>query len=286
MSNGSANLLRMFRTFEQQLLEDLQHASAVAARSVDRDIAADEAARHFLAAHLPGHLAVGQGETVDQGGTRSGNLGIVVSSEEQPFRCGIDDPGLFLIEGVVAAGEVRSFLTRERLAEAIETGARFKRLRNQYSVGDEAFSNPADVARFYECPPFFVFASETSIKVPKLIEQLGTTTPQRSAFGSGSPLAPVDAVFILGKGCAIDLGNGRGSLAYLQAVDDQRTAPVTGWVWQRTEHVLVDLLLWLSVTMPRVKRVRSIAGNYLVKSMQEHRGIAASDLPPSQQERR
>jgi hypothetical protein len=283
MSNGSANLLRMFRTFERQLLQDLEHASAVAARSVDRDIAADEAARHFLSAHLPSHLAVGQGEVVDQGGARSDDLGIVVSSEEQPFRCGIDDPGLFLIEGVVAAGEVRSFLARERLAEAIYAGAKFKRLRNQYSVGDEAFSNPADVARFYECPPFFVFAFETSIKVPQLIEQLVTTRPQRSAFGSGSPLAPVDAVFILDKGCAIDLGNGRGSLAYLRTVEEQRTAPVTGWVWQRTEHVLVDLLLWLSVTMPRVKRVRSIGGHYLVKSMQEHRGIAASDLPPSQE---
>jgi hypothetical protein len=53
-------------------------------------------------------------------------------------------------------------------------------------------------------------------------------------------------------------------------------------VWQRTEHVLVDLLLCLSVTMPRVKRARSIAGNHLVRSMHEHHGIAASDLPPSQ----
>jgi len=278
MSNGSANLLRIFRTFEQQLLRDLEEASAAAACSGVGDNAFREAARHFLAAHLPGHLSVGTGEIVDQDDSRSGRLEIVVSGADQPFRCGIDDPGIFLVEGVVAAAEVRSILTVEGLVEAIRVGARYKRLRNRYSVGDEALSGPSDVARFYESPPFFVLASGTSIRVPELIEQLAGATPQHSPSGSGSALGPVDAVFVVGKGCAIDLGEGRGSLAYLRTVERGHTEAVTGWVWQRTEHVLVDLLLWLSVTMPRVKRARSIAGHYLVKSLQEHHGIAASDL--------
>jgi hypothetical protein len=284
MPNGSANLLMMLRTFDRLLSRNLQHASAEAALSVEDGIASDMAARHFLSAHLPNHLAVGTGEIVDQEDSRSGDLGIVVSSEDQPFRCDIDAHGMFLMEGVVAAGEAVSFLTEDSLAEVIQVGARYKRLRCRYLVGDEALSNPADVARFYECPPFFVLAFETSIKIPKLMDQLVTMTPRRSAFQSGSPLAPVDAVFIVDKGCAIDLGNGRGSLAYLRTAENGHTVPVAGWVWQRTEHVLVDLLLWLSVTMPRVRRARSIAGNYLVRSMHEHHGIAASDLPPNQNE--
>jgi uncharacterized protein DUF6602 len=111
MPNGPTNLLKMLRTFDRQLSRSLQHASAEAARSDGDGIASDQAARHFLATHLPNHLAVGTGEIVDQDDSRSGDLGIVVSSEDQPFRCGIDDHGLFLIEGVVTSGEARSFLT-------------------------------------------------------------------------------------------------------------------------------------------------------------------------------
>ncbi len=268
---GDQPLSALFRRLERELRGCLDRTRGESPASL---------VRQFLNGHLPKHLTVGTGDVLDRDGTRSNRIDVVVANEDQPFRCGINQSNLFVIEGVVAAGEVRHALDAAGLDEAIDAGRRFKKLRNRYCTSDATFSNSSDVARFYECPPFFLIASELSMAVEPLLSRLAGATAQRSATGGGTALAPIDAVFVLGQGCAIDTGDGTGSVAYVRTVDGDRTVPVMGWVWQWTEQVLVDLLLWLGATMPRVRRLNSVAGYYLVESLRERHGVATGGTQP------
>src|SRR4051812_27988330 len=88
--------------------------------------AVENADRDFLRSFVPRRLAIGTGEVIDHNGNRSAQTDVVVANEDHPFTFTGDDPGLFFIEGVSAAGEVKSVLTTQHMASTIEASRRFK----------------------------------------------------------------------------------------------------------------------------------------------------------------
>lgn len=262
---ATPDLTNMLITQETRLRLALEEARHTYAHATIKGNEVEQAFRDFLSDHLPAYWSVGTGEAVDLSGKRTRQLDVVVSNEDQPFRSPIHDASLFFIEGMAAAGEVKSNLTREELRRAASVGTSLKALRNTHQNGDIVQSNPSDRERFYECPPFFVIAFESSMSGESIIQQLSELPPV-SADGSEVVLNPIDAVFILGSGAAINYGDGQGALQFVTKRDNGEKFSLPGWVWEgQQQAVLVTFLTWLSATAPRVRRFVNIGTDYLMK---------------------
>jgi hypothetical protein len=220
----------------------------------------ESAFREYLEASLPRHFSIGTGEVIDISGARSRQADVVVANQDQPFRAEINEPGLYLIEGVTAVGEVKSSLTTSELSKAVVAGTAFKRLRSTYLAGDTRIANPYDFERYYMCPPFFVVAFESNVAIQTLLTTLDSAALVPSSSGEPPHIPPVDAVFILGSGMAMrfDTKSALG-LALHDGTD------INGWAYLQDDSVLVGMLEWLGFAMPRVHRLSSITPQYFIR---------------------
>jgi hypothetical protein len=204
--------------------------------------------RQIIADHLPRAFAVGQGEVVDSLGNRTGQVDLVITNEYQPFRWAADEPGVHIIEGVCAGGELKSLLGHTELADVIAKGSRFKRLRYRAHSGAQVYGrHEADLDRFYESPPFIGVAVESSVSVQTMLDRLASAPTVPSSDGVGGSQDPVDAIFLLDRGVALNLGDGNGQLKFLEPNGNL----VAGWVFYETNTVLAEMLVWLYRVMPR-----------------------------------
>jgi hypothetical protein len=112
---------------------------------------------------LPRALAVGQGEVIDTSDRRSGQTDVVIADLDHPFTFAPSEPGLFLIEGVTAGGEVKAVLTSTELDGALANAARFKALEAAHQRGNLIHALPSDTARFYDHRPYFLVALESQL---------------------------------------------------------------------------------------------------------------------------
>jgi hypothetical protein len=254
----SSQLRGMFEAVESQMRSKLEQARATFAHPGNKGDECEDSARSFLRMYLPRRLAVGHGEVIDQAGHRSGQVDILIANEDQPFTFSDGERGLFMVEGIAAAGEVKARLTTHELQRTIDAGIAFKRLKNDHPNGTMTHTNPSALERFYVCPPFFGLAYESNVAIPTIIQRLN------DAHVSNSPTStpPVDAIFILGRGWAINFGDGQGALTFITPEGQH----MRGWVWQNSAAVLVDLLSWLSAVMPRCVCFSSVVTPYLIKS--------------------
>jgi len=228
----------------------------------------ENAVRDFLSQHLARNFAVGTGEAIDAQGARSGQLDVVISNIDQPLISPVNDAGLFLIEGVASAGEVKSKLTTQELRSAISAAVKFKRLRNVHNPGDLISSNPVDIARYHECPPFFLLAMESEVAIPTLLRELHNASASKgrevSVGSTGNPpitVPPIDAAFVLGQGAAFLFTE--GSSFGLNKANGER---VLGWTFSHRETgVLTEFLMWLHAAMPRVIRFAPVSTPYLTR---------------------
>ena len=238
---------------ETELRAKLAGARAELVNPGNRGDAAEIAVRDFLADHLPRTLEVGQGEVIDSEGGRSPQTDVVITTQDHPFRYPPGDPGLFLVEGVVAFGEVKTRLTHAELDDCFRKGAKAKALQRLNFVGSEVFTNDTDRRRWVEGPtPFFVFAFETALDPESLLRWIG---------GSGTPSA-IDAVFVLGKGAAIDFADGEGSFR-MQVETTGRS--LSGWAWMENAPALLTFLSWLH-GLPVIRHRTSPLNPYLKSS--------------------
>jgi hypothetical protein len=235
------------RQWEHRLKTSLQESRVKFGQSADRGEGNAAAFRQFLRAHLPPKYRIGQGEVIDYRGNRSSQTDVVVADEEQPFQ--IDEsPQLFIIEGVGAAAEVKTTLTAEELRDSLRKAERFKVLeavlgKATMLSSPQHHGNPnSDILRFYRRRPFFVFAYEGAIDQNTLLEVAA------SRERPDEP-PPIDAIFILDKGFALNYWDGNGSLGYLDLATRQIAR---GWRWwAEPSFTLVWLLMWLNSVMPR-----------------------------------
>src|SRR5712692_7857540 len=148
MADSGAEILKgMISAVEDEMLARLEQARGAFAHAGDKGATVEEAMRTTLRKYLPAVIRVGQGEVIDTAARRSGQTDVLIASPEHPFTFPVDGPGLFLIEGVVAAGEVKSVLTSKELESALNASTKFKALEARMS--GRAKTTDADVARFY-----------------------------------------------------------------------------------------------------------------------------------------
>jgi hypothetical protein len=139
---------------------------------------------------------------------------------------------------------------------AIEAAQKLKVFRPTFSKGSMIHTNVSDTERFYSCPPHFVFALESELTLPTIAASITAKDPDLNERPYGS----IDAVFVLGKGWAINFGDGTGGYKYADANGISRP----GWQWAATDAVLFHCLAWLSAVMPVVLRFEPIILGYMV----------------------
>ena len=247
--DGPVDVLRqVLEPADHRLRLALDFARARPGHAASKGALLESELRRILADHLPRALGVGQGEVVDSLGNRTGQVDLLITNEHQPFRWGADVPGIHIIEGVSAGGELKSTFGTKELADVLDKGARFKRLRYRAHAGAEvAGRHDADLARFHESPPFLVLALETSVATGTLLDRLADSPTVPAPDGKGAPQDPVDAVFLLDRGVALNLGNGNGQIKFVGANDE----PIPGWVFYESHTVLAEMLTWVYRVMPR-----------------------------------
>lgn len=242
---------------EDQMRAKLEEARATFGAPGDKGASVEDIFRTFLRQYLPTRLKVGHGEIIDLKGRRSRQTDVVIVSEDHPFTFTPDLPGLFFIEGVCAASEVKTNLTSTELKNALESSCQFKQFEVSPGKGTMAHTNPSDIKRFYRCPPWFLIAFESQLTLSSLKNEIVEFEKQNSV--KSNKIA--DAVFVLGRGWAINFGDGKGSFQFRTA----EGTSVKGWVWKNSNSVLFDLFGWLSAVMPRMIRFEPILPKYTLK---------------------
>lgn len=253
---GPADILRdKIAAVEAQMRAKLDEIRATFAHPADKGTSAEDSFRAFLREYLPRRLAVGHGEIVDRQGRRSRQTDLVIVTEDHPFTFTADLPGLFFIEGVCGAGEVKTNLTATELQKGLESSSDFKRMEAQ-TKGVMVYTNPSDRDRFYRCPPCFLVAFESQLTLAAILEKNVQFTTDRGLEATRL----LDAVFVLGRGWVINFGDGKGAFQFRGANGES----VAGWADNESDSVLFDLLGWLSIVMPRMIRFEPILPSYMV----------------------
>ena len=249
----------MIDTAEAQMKAKLDEARATFTHPGDKGTFCEVSFRAFLRQYLPRRLELGNGEIVDHNGRRSRQTDVVVVSEDHPFTFTPDIPGLFFIDGVCAASEVKAKLTSTELKNTLENSCQFKRLEIVLGKHTIVSSNESDLKRFYKCPPYFLVAFESQLKLSTILEKINDFVESKG-FGVNEVNKILDAVFIIDRGWIINFGDGKGSYRFRIPTGEL----VEGWRCREPDSVLFDLLGWLSVVMPRMIRFEPILPRYIL----------------------
>jgi len=158
------------------------------------DVLANEV-RTLLRELVPSSVVIGHGDIVDAEGRRLKQTPIVVAALTHSFALDGSARGVFYIEGVRAAGEVRSVLNRDDWDEAIKNASMFETLR-----AHRRRTTRSRKGRVAEAPAWFLFASRSTIPL--------------SEIGARLVDAPIDGVFVLDQGCVSGAPDGQGLLVF------------------------------------------------------------------------
>jgi hypothetical protein len=252
-----AKIAELFACQDGRLALDLKEARSKFSQSGDKGDAAEKALRSVLRDFLPRTYDIGNGEIIDCWGRRSQQTDVVITNADQPLAFPDDLPGLFLIEGVAGAGEVKSVLTTTELNKALDASRQFKTLTVMHAPGSLTISNTHDLNRFGDHPPWFLFSFESELAIKTIYRRL----VEVSGTGPATDTKLLDAVFVLGRGYLINLGDGTGTLK-VGSLD----RPRTGWVYTEDSATTMHLLTWLSIVAPRQWRSTPVLPFYILPS--------------------
>ena len=153
------------------------------------------------------------------------------------------------------ADRTLAILTPEHLEQSIANSRRFKELEALPGRGLRV-ATPSDIIRFHDHRPWFLFAYESQLTLETIVERVQASATAKLSNHD----MQVDAVFILDRGVAINLGDGTGSFGVARP-DETR---YTGWVINPNgEQTLFALIAWLSMVMPRSVRVTPLLPEYM-----------------------
>lgn len=251
----TSTLAALVSAAEVRMRAELAEARVTLEHRGSKGDLAEEAFRSFLRKYVARRHAIGHGEVVDSSGSRSTQTDVVIANEDHPFTFTEDQPGLFFAEGVSAAGEVKAVLTTQHLKSTIENSRRWKTLRSSPGEGTMVHSNTEDLARFYESPPYFLFAFESQLSLEAVLK----TLIESGSYSATPSVRQLDAVFMLDTGTLIDVGSGAGSFQ----IRDPDGTPGSGWRTGSSGAVLFDALRWLTIAMPRLVRFEPVLARYL-----------------------
>ncbi|MBR2690440.1 MAG: hypothetical protein IKE42_21520 [Aquamicrobium sp.] len=217
-----------------------------------RGNALEIAYRDFFEKHLPRSVNVGTGEVIaletdsDSAGARSGQIDLVFSNQSQPFPTARDVPTLFFIEGVLAAGEVKTSLSRSIMSDELRKARKFRALRAKNMSRLVQVPSPDVWASYYVFyRPYFMIATETKSPWQSILLEL-------MEYIDNEKVLPLDGIFLLDQNVALILSPHPEAL-FTQTIGlpfphkiDARDA--TGFIKPyRTNTPLAFLMAWLSL---------------------------------------
>ena len=251
-------LLSHFRASEQKFQASLSDTRARFNHAGNKGADLEGVMRTWLSEHLPRRLALGQGEVFDLQGRRASQIDILILDEEQPFQFPMETPGAYIVEGVAAAGEVKASLGSKELEDITSKAASFRVLQRSED-GRMAFSNKHQIERFGRRAPFFGFAFEGRISPDAVLSRLG------EGGSRGGSIHPLDAIFVVGVGSFINLGDGQGNIRALGPSGQL----LNGWAFEASLPPLALLFCWLNDSMPRFIATSSTVNKYLMETLSD-----------------
>jgi hypothetical protein len=228
---------------EQRMRAGLDAARARFKHAGIKGSVVEETLRSFLREYLPRRLEIGHGEIVDTFGNRSRQTDVVITTEDHPYTFKTDSPGLFFIEGVAAAAEVKAVLTSANLADAVNNARTFKRLEPKVPKGANVLYT---ISHSGEDPfvthPWFLFAFESELTLERARESILDFQATEQLEDDKLP----DAVFALDRGCIINF-RPESKLGY----GETGQPPLEGLRVVESSTVLYLMLGWLTSVTPR-----------------------------------
>jgi len=249
-------LKKSIAALEAQARAKLDEIRARFEHAGEKGAAVETLFRELLLEYLPRRLEIGRGEIIDTKGRRSRQTDLVIVNEDHPLTFTPDQPGLFFIEGVIAAGEVKTTITSSELDDALKNSVQFKQLEVYPGRGTRAHTNPSDLERFYKRRLWFLIAFSSQLSLSGIRNNIETFLKANEIENNRL----LDAVFVLDRGWVINFGDGQGTFGY----ETPEGTIAEGFVEKDSVSVLFDLLAWLSCVMPREVRFESILTRYIL----------------------
>lgn len=217
-----------------------------------RGNALEIASRDFFEKHLPRSVNVGTGEVIasesdiDNVRARSGQMDLVFSNQSQPFPTARDVPTLFFIEGVLAAGEVKTSLSRSIIPDELRKARKFRALRAKNMSRLVQVTSPDDWLSYYVFyRPYFMIATETKSPWQSILLEV-------MEYIDSEKTLPLDGIFLLDQNVALILSPHQKApftqlvgLPFTHKVGAQNA---TGFIMPySTDTPLAFLMGWLSL---------------------------------------
>ena len=192
----------------------------------------------FLGENIGARRIALSSSIIDSEGRRSDEVDVSVVNEYQTLWTGVRGQ-LLIVEGVDAVYQVKARLSTTELRRAITNARSVKQLIRQPGMGSMTFARPADVDRFVNRIPFFIFAYTSNIShqaaYALLTEELADTP-----WGEQP-----DGVFVLDADWSlVNFANNDGALT--------NSSGVTGFGHLRDRTSLTSMLWCHSVFVPRI----------------------------------
>lgn len=258
-------LAQVIEARRQELQSSLERARARFDNSRNKGDDVEVAIRAFLRAHLPRALDVGHGEIIDRFGARGAEADIVLSTMDQPFVVPDGQAGLYFVEAVAAAGEVKSALGSAELDDIERKGRLLRSLEpdSKYLKSEHfSFGHPAIENRFGVSPPFFAFSIESRMSNAGILNRLQSLTLGPRTMKTGAPLPCIDALFLLDANCMFVYTTGENDC--FRVNNDSLDGYATGWVQVAGMPALTGLFLWLNMCMIRRTIASPLAPIYML----------------------
>jgi hypothetical protein len=253
-SNGS-RIQAVLEAYDRKLLVELELLRKRFANPGNKGNGAERVLREFLRGQLPRRLEVGHGEIIDRMERSSGDCDLVIVEDTHPHLSAPEESGMFFIEGVAAGGEVKSVLTSTEFKNACQKSRQFKRLEASSPESVRIWFTESNKRRFEIRPPFFVFAFESQLSLEAIADQTIQEVKEANAVGEQI----FDAIFILNKGCGINLGDGQGSVRYSAPDGSFRK----DWIFFPEPFACLELTAWLTNILPVTMGGRAVVHSYL-----------------------
>ncbi|OBJ46845.1 hypothetical protein A5630_10920 [Mycolicibacterium mucogenicum] len=263
---------------EQELRSALTKARAESNHPTSIGDGAEDAVRDVLRRYLPSNYGVGNGHVYDAYGDGSRESDIVITNPDHPLSFPNDRRGTYVVDGVAAAGEVKSRLDVSALDDCIKKGTAFKQLRMTINASDHVMTlkDQAYMRQIGMVPPYFVIAFENHVAentLGKRLQDAGLVEPPAGkSMGAedvvNTPQPPIDAVCVLGQGVWLYIrpDNPMGIQIGIMQADGSKTmrTDLSGWAYVKTDAPLVFTLAWLHAAMPHIFRGGSVFAPYLI----------------------